>query len=256
MIGIIVLLTSIVNAFNHSKRVSLSYQKCMSQPTLINLHPYKYSQEFHYSPFVVKLDTYVGSYNAHNDLSNKVCVPNTTEDLHRSVFSMITGINESKILTKHISSEYKFNFDGRKCNSDRWWNNDKFRCGCKKCHVCENDYVWNPATCSCEKGKYLASIMDVSASICDEIIESYDEDKKAKSYDETKTIPTNFNEKKTTCKTQNFYILLSFLLITVTLLIAVSIYCYLKKYQAKQKHLLPFHFTNNELKEIIYYKYK
>ena len=65
------------------------------------------------------------------------------------------------------------------------------------------------------------------------------------SYDEeTKTIPTNFNEKKTTCKTQNFYILLAVLLITIVLLIAASVSCYLIKYQAKQKHLLPFQYTN------------
>ena len=31
---------------------------------------------------------------------------------------MITGINESKILTKHISCECKWKFDGRKCNSN------------------------------------------------------------------------------------------------------------------------------------------
>ena len=62
----------------------------------------------------------------------------------------------------------------------------------------------------------------------------------------------NFNEKNITCKIQNFYILLAFLLITIALLIAVSIYCYLIKYRAKQKHLLPFHFTNNILKEIMY----
>ena len=34
--------------------------------------------------------------------------------------------------------------------------------------------------------------------MCDEVIESYEE--------ETKTILTNFNEKKATCKTRNFYI--------------------------------------------------
>ena len=45
------------------------------------------------------------------------------------------------------------------------------------------------------------------------------------------------------CKIQSFYILLSFLLITITLLIAVSIYCYLIKYRAKQQHVLPFHDT-------------
>ena len=32
---------------------------------------------------------------------------------------------------------------------------------------------------------------------------------------------------------------------------AVSIYCSLTKYRAKQKHLLPFHFINNKVKEII-----
>ena len=54
--------------------------------------------------------------------------------------------------------------------------------------------------CSCENGKYLASIMDDSSITCDEIIESYDE--------ETETIPTNFNVKKATCKTAKPHILL------------------------------------------------
>ena len=47
-------------------------------------------------------------------------------------------------------------------------------------------------------------------------------------------------------KMQNLYILLAFSLITIALLIAASIYCYLTKYQAKQNHLLPFQFTNNK----------
>ena len=42
------------------------------------------------------------------------------------------------------------------------------------------------------------------------------------------------------------------LLITIVLLIAVSIYCYLMKYKAKQKHLLPVYMTKNVLKEILY----
>ena len=52
----------------------------MIQPTLINLHPNEYSQEFHYYPFAVKLDRCVGSCNTLNDLSNKVCIPNKTHD--------------------------------------------------------------------------------------------------------------------------------------------------------------------------------
>ena len=74
---------------------------------------------------MVKLDRCVGSCNTMNDLSNKVYVPNQTEDLNLGVFKMTTGINESKTLAKHISCECKCRFDERKCNSDQWWNNDK-----------------------------------------------------------------------------------------------------------------------------------
>ena len=108
------LLISIANASNHVKCKSLSNQKCMIQPTLINLHPNEYSQEFHYYPFSVKLDRCVGSYNNLNDLSNKVCISNKTEDLNLSVFNMITGIIELKTLAKHISCKCKCKFDGRK----------------------------------------------------------------------------------------------------------------------------------------------
>ena len=101
----IVLLSSIVNASNHAKWVSLSNQKCMIQPVLDKLHPNEYSQEFHYYPFSVKLDRCAGGCNILNDLSNKVCVPYKTDDLNLSVFNMFTGINESKVLKKHISSE-------------------------------------------------------------------------------------------------------------------------------------------------------
>ena len=91
----------------------------MIQPTLINLRPDEYSQEFQYYPFLVKLDRFVGICNTLNDLSNKVCVPNKTEDLNLSVFNMITGINESKALTKYIPCECKCRFDGTKCKSDQ-----------------------------------------------------------------------------------------------------------------------------------------
>ena len=101
------LLTGLVNGSNHKKCISLSNQKCETQPTLINLHPKEYSQELHYYPSAVKLDRCVGSCNTLNDLSNKVCVPNKTEDLNLSVFNMITGINEWKTLAKHISCECK-----------------------------------------------------------------------------------------------------------------------------------------------------
>ena len=112
--------------------------------------------------FPTNLDSYVGSCNTRKDISNKVRIPNKTEDLNLIIFNIITGINELETLTKHIPSEYKCRLDGRKRNSNQYWINDKCWCESKKHHVCERDYVWNPSTCSCENGKYLASIMDDS----------------------------------------------------------------------------------------------
>ena len=94
--------------------------------TQINLHPNEYSQELLYYPFGFKLDRWVESHNILNYLSNKACVPNKTEDLNISLFNMIIGINESKTLTKHVSCKCKCKCDGRKCNSNQKWNNDKF----------------------------------------------------------------------------------------------------------------------------------
>ena len=56
----------------------------------------------------------VTNFTTLNDLSNKACIQSKTEDLNLSVFTLITGINESKTLTKHISCKCKCKFDGKK----------------------------------------------------------------------------------------------------------------------------------------------
>ena len=75
-------------------------------------------------------------------------------------------------------------------------------------------------------------IIDDSLITCDEIIE------------EVKTVINNFNEKNMTCKTKYSIFYLPFLLITVALLIAISIYYHLIKSRFKQKHSLPYHKIN------------
>ena len=57
----------------------------------------------------------------------------------------------------------------------------------KKIHPFGKDYIWNRATCNCENGKYLESIIDDSVITYGEVIESYDEKRK--------TIRSNFYEK-------------------------------------------------------------
>ena len=69
------LLTGRVNGFNHTKCVSLSNQKCMTQPTLINLHLNEYGQEFHNHPFAVKL------HKCANTLSNTLNSLNTLNEV-------------------------------------------------------------------------------------------------------------------------------------------------------------------------------
>ena len=194
----IVLLSNIVNGSNHTKCVPLSNQKCLTQPTPTNLHPNKYSQEFHNYPFVVKLDRCVRSCNDLHYLSDKVCVLNKTKDLILRAYNLITGINESKTLTKHMSCQCECRSDGIKFNSDQWWDNNKYWSECVKHHVCEKVYIWNHSTFSCENRKYLASIMDNSAIICNEVTELQDK--------ETKFIPKNFIEKKAFSKISIIYL--------------------------------------------------
>ena len=104
----------------------------MTQPTLINLLLSEYSQGLRYYPFVDNLDRCMESFNTLNDLSNKVWVPNKTEDLNLSTFDSATRTNESKILTKNISDECKCKFGCKWCNSNQKWNNDK--CWCEGKH--------------------------------------------------------------------------------------------------------------------------
>ena len=84
----------------------------------------------------------------------------------------------------------------------------KSGCECKKHHICEKDYIWNPGTCSCENSKCLEGTIDSSVILCDEIIGA----------EETTTIPKNI-----ICETKSFYALLTFSRLTTALLIAFSI---------------------------------
>ena len=83
-------LSSIANTPDHLKCISFNNQQCMTQPTLINLHPNEYIDKLRDYPFPVNLDRCMGSCNTLNDLSNKVCIPDETEDLSLSPFNTIT----------------------------------------------------------------------------------------------------------------------------------------------------------------------
>ena len=233
-------LPSIVNTPDDIECISFNNQQCITQPNLINLHPNEYIEGFRYYPFAVNLDRSIGSCNILSDLSNKLCVPNQTEDLSLSVFNMIAGINESKILTKHISCECKCKFDGRKCSSNQKWNYHKCLCECKnpKEHIeYEKDYIMNRTTCSCENVDYLASTIDDSVIMCDEIKNAVDCVSTNVTYitntirsNVMKTVSINSNDEKVRYKI-DCYILHTVLLVILLLLI-IAIICY---HYTKQK---------------------
>ena len=89
---IIGLLTSLVNASNHTKCVFVTDQKYTLQPTSINVHPNEYNKGLRYYPFEVNLGR-VSEVNTFTDLSIKVCVLNKTEDLNLNMLNMIVGMN-------------------------------------------------------------------------------------------------------------------------------------------------------------------
>ena len=78
----------------------------------------------------------------------------------------------------------------------------------KKLKYVKKIYIWNPSAYICKNGKYLASIIDDSVITCDEVIDMK----------ERKTIPKNI-----ICERKRFFILITFLLTTIALLIAFSI---------------------------------
>ena len=51
----------------------------------------------------------------------------------------------------HISNKCKCKFDGKECNLNQNWNDNKCRCEGKNLeehHICKKDYIWNPGTWS------------------------------------------------------------------------------------------------------------
>ena len=71
----ILLLTSVVNASNHAKCISLNNQQYMTLTTFIKLYPNEYSQGLRYYPFAANLDVLEVEYSY-------VCVAKKPEDLN------------------------------------------------------------------------------------------------------------------------------------------------------------------------------
>ena len=68
----------------------------------------------------------------HNMIQIKHKMFQIKQDESLNVFSMITGINKLNALIKHVPCNCRSKFTGRKCNSNKEWNNNKCQCECEK----------------------------------------------------------------------------------------------------------------------------
>ena len=87
------------------------------------------------------------------------------------------------------------------------------------------------------KMKNIQQVLFIIQRLCMMKFESFDKE-------------TTFNETKATCKTQKFHILPIFLLITITLLTVVSIYCYLIKIWSKTKTFITISLCKLQIKNV------
>ena len=81
----------------------------MNRPILTDLNPDEYNQGLCCYLFMVNLDRSNTSCNILGDKSCRLCVSNQTKDANLSVFNIITRINESRTLIKHISLNVNVN---------------------------------------------------------------------------------------------------------------------------------------------------
>ena len=106
----------------------MSNQPYMVRLALINLN----RDELHYYSYIISLERCDGSCDTAEDPFCRMCVSNKTEGVYLKVFNITKEINESKTLIKHVSCEYRYEFDGRKFDSKQKWNFKKCKYECKK----------------------------------------------------------------------------------------------------------------------------
>ena len=80
---------------------------------------------------------------------------------------MITRINESGLLIKHISCDCKCKFDGSKHNLNQKWNKPKCKCEFK--NPINHCLCWNRSICSYESNEYLKNYVSLKSHIDDSV---------------------------------------------------------------------------------------
>ena len=158
-------------------------------------------------------------------------------------------MNQKHTSTWHISCKCEYIFDSRKWNPNQKWKliNVSVSTKIQKNITRAKKVIFGILLCTCENDKYYLRFSDSIWWNYRTNKNRFNKNCSNKKYFKKKHFNKNCSNKK---YFNNYHNLLTFLLITMALLIAVSIYCYLIKHLSKQKHLIPCHGTSNKLKEI------
>ena len=61
-----------------------------------------------------------------------MCIPDVVKNINLKVYNLIPRTNETRYLKFYETFKYKSRLDASVCKNKQRWNEDKFRCECKK----------------------------------------------------------------------------------------------------------------------------
>ena len=140
---------------NHTQYISVNNKQCMTQPTLINLHPNEYIQGLHYYLQWIQVDA--GKVGILLMIYSIECIFQKNRKFKFKCFEydsknkLIININEIYLIQLWIVIQIKVGIAINVGVGVKIW---------KSIMHAKKDDIWNPATCTYEKGKYLASIIN------------------------------------------------------------------------------------------------
>ena len=153
---------------NSLECVSMNNQECKARPKIIDVN----NNEPVFYPFSIKVNKCCGSCSSINDPYAKLCVPDIIKSLNVKVFNLMQRVNETTNIIWHETCKCVCRLTSAVCNNKQIWNEDKYRCECKKGltekMVCNKGYAFNPSICQCEcdKSCRIGEYLDYKTCVC------------------------------------------------------------------------------------------
>ena len=137
---------------NYLEYGSMRNQECKIRSKIIDVN----NDGSLFYPFSIEVNKCSGSCNSINDPYAKLCVPDIIKNINVKVFSLVSGINETRHITWHETCKYICRLSASVFNNRQRWNEGKCRCECKELidkGIYDKVFIWNHSKCECECNK-------------------------------------------------------------------------------------------------------